>query len=120
MREFPNAAKRPWRQKDLELGTYSYIAADDETDIAALGECWLGGDMKANAEFIVHAVNTYEERERLLEEAAEVLRTIADAHIPDQPASFPGNELVHAQRHVATLRRAARAFLAKMEARDDA
>lgn len=36
-----------------------------------------------------------------------VLETIANLHIPDQPAHFGGDELEWAQRHVGTLRRLA-------------
>lgn len=41
------------------------------------------------------------------------LGTIADLHIPDQPAHFGGDELEWAQRHVGTLRRLAIETLTK-------
>jgi hypothetical protein len=41
----------------------------------------------------------------------ESLELIERLHIPDQPAAHQGSELVWAQRHVASLRRIARAAL---------
>jgi len=52
----------------------------------------------------------------LLDDRAELLaalRKIDEAHIPDCPAHFAGDELEWAQRHVARLRGIARAAIAK-------
>lgn len=48
----------------------------------------------------------------------EALREIFNRHIPDQPASFGGDEAEWATRQHTELRRIARAALAKWEAAD--
>ena len=62
------------------------------------------------AETAEAALASYKEE---VERLRGALGTIADLHIPDQPAHFGGDELEWAQRHVGTLRRLAIETLTK-------
>jgi hypothetical protein len=106
MREFPNATPRPWKHR----------LSDDCSVVGANGEevattCGIFRDayadnfegMEADAALIVHAVNTMDERERLLEEAAGYLRDILEIALRNEGGTRISR---------------ARAFLAKLEARD--
>lgn len=90
-------------------------------------------DPEVNAALIVHAVNTYEERERLLEEAAEACRALvawdeSEKNGPDYGSltrtTHPQGELIWRRwwdSQMALCERSfgtARAFLAKLGARD--
>lgn len=57
--------------------------------------------------------NVIEDQADLIDELKEALNKINDAHIPDQPATYGGDELEWAHRHVRTLRNFARDALDK-------
>ena len=66
--------------------------------------------MVADREAAEASLASYKEE---VERLRGALGTIADLHIPDQPAHFGGDELEWAQRHVGTLRRLAIETLTK-------
>ena len=66
--------------------------------------------MERRAEAAEASLASYKEE---VERLRGALGTIADLHIPDQPAHFGGDELEWAQRHVGTLRRLAIEALTK-------
>ena len=107
MREFPNATPRPWRCVGwMPCGIYG---AGDLTDAVRIAQMDRRAEHDDNAALIVHAVNTYEERERLLEEAQNAFR-LALEYWEDRQQRYRNRSPVWVK--------SARAFLAKLEARD--
>lgn len=82
MREFPSATHRPWEFVTTQKQGSNDVWVELIGDNLGIGEMYYHGqpkcndDPEVNAALIVHAVNTYEERERLLEEAAEACRAL--------------------------------------------
>lgn len=111
MPEFPNATRRPWMRSGVVVQSVMlrrvFCVGPDSCAVAFLA----GGPTdkeyvaaRADADLIVHAVNTYETRELLLEEARQIISRIyinRERTGPDMAGSI-----------------AARAFLAKLESRD--
>lgn len=119
MREFPNATKRPWalrasRDASGDVGITASdlpnVLAETFADLRHVGER-ARIEAAANAVLIVHAVNTYEERERLLDEAASIVKDFADSECDYMRINHLGDG---EQQHNV---KRARAFLAKLEDR---
>lgn len=69
---------------------------------------YISNEDRERAALIVRAVNSFDD-------LVEVLAQIAESSVPDQPASSPGTETDHVKRHVADLRRIARAALSRAQ-----
>lgn len=133
MREFSKATQRPWslRVSRDASGDVGITAADLPNVLAeTFADLRFAGERSkveaaANAALIIHAVNTYEERERLLEEAVERLRD-ACVHLiaAHSLLSSGGKNMVASDKmfeqilkdYEASADRASN-FLAKLEAR---